>query len=117
MLTCPIFRSILSCVSADAQSSCCTALIKPWISFGKQPAAPQGRAWQDVLDRFEAIQDDWSAIEAVVHLELLLEAEGRLIEEKRRESVRSVLISYTASVQLYSSECEVGSRAAGVSRR
>jgi hypothetical protein len=48
------------------------------------------RAWQDVLDRFEAIQDEWSAIEAVVHLELLLEAEGRLIEEKRREPLRPV---------------------------
>jgi len=42
------------------------------------------------LDRFEAIQDQWSALEAVVHLELLLEAEGRLIEEKRREPVHVV---------------------------
>ena len=42
------------------------------------------------MDRFEAIQDDWSAMEAVVHLEVLLEAEGRLIEEKRREPLRPV---------------------------
>jgi hypothetical protein len=41
-----------------------------------------GRAWQDVLQRFEAIQDAWSAMEAVVQLELLLEAEKLLIGEK-----------------------------------
>jgi hypothetical protein len=42
-----------------------------------------GRPWQDVLRDFEAIRDEWSAIEAVVHLELLLEAEGLLIEENQ----------------------------------
>jgi hypothetical protein len=31
---------------------------------------------------FEAARDEWSAMEAVVHLELLLEAEGLLIEER-----------------------------------
>ena len=41
-----------------------------------------GPPWQDLLQIFEAIQDEWSAIEAVVHLELMLEAEGLLIEEK-----------------------------------
>ena len=41
-----------------------------------------GRQWQDVLRSFEAIRDEWSAMEAVVNLELLLEAEGLLIEEK-----------------------------------
>ena len=40
------------------------------------------RAWQDVLQSFEAARDEWSAMEAVVHLELLLEAEGLLIEER-----------------------------------
>lgn len=40
------------------------------------------RAWKDLLQTFDAIRDEWSAIEAVVHLELLLEAEGLLIEEK-----------------------------------
>ena|SRR6266496_1364609 len=61
------------------------------LNFVRQEArSAPSRAWQDVLDRFEAIQDDWSAIEAVVHLELLLEAEGRLIEEKRREPLRDV---------------------------
>jgi hypothetical protein len=30
----------------------------------------------------EAARDEWSAMEAVVHLELLLEAEGLLIEER-----------------------------------
>jgi hypothetical protein len=42
-----------------------------------------GRLWQDVLRDFETIRDEWSAIEAVVHLEFLLEAEGLLIEENQ----------------------------------
>ena len=41
-----------------------------------------GHAWRDVLQSFEAAQDEWSAMEAAVHLELLLEAEGLLIEER-----------------------------------
>src|SRR6266481_1719706 len=36
------------------------------------------RAWQDVLQSFDAARDEWSAMEAVVHLELLLEARGLL---------------------------------------
>jgi hypothetical protein len=44
------------------------------------PTRP-GRAWRDVLQKFEEAQDEWSAMEAVVNLELLLEAEGLLIEE------------------------------------
>ncbi len=39
-------------------------------------------AWRDVLQSFEAARDEWSAMEAVVRLELLLEAEGLLIEER-----------------------------------
>ena len=39
------------------------------------------RAWEDVLQRFEAAGDEWSAMEAVVHLELLLEAGDLLIEK------------------------------------
>ena len=38
------------------------------------------RAWQDVLQSFEAARDEWNAMEAVVHLELLLEARGLLVE-------------------------------------
>src|SRR5262249_39623163 len=34
------------------------------------------RPWQDLLQSFEAARDEWSAMEAVVHLELLLEAEA-----------------------------------------
>ena len=34
------------------------------------------RVWQDVLQSFEAARDEWSAMEAVVQLELLLEAGG-----------------------------------------
>jgi hypothetical protein len=38
------------------------------------------RAWRDLLQNFEAARDEWSAMEAVVKLELLLEAEGLLVE-------------------------------------
>jgi hypothetical protein len=37
------------------------------------------RAWQDLLSSFEAARDEWSAMEAVVHLELVLEAAGLLM--------------------------------------
>jgi hypothetical protein len=40
-----------------------------------------GRAWQDMLESFEAAWDEWSTMEAVVKLELLLEAESLLLEE------------------------------------
>jgi hypothetical protein len=41
-----------------------------------------GHGWRDLLQSFEAAQDEWSAMETVVHLELLLEAEGLLTEER-----------------------------------
>jgi len=57
------------------------------LNFVRQTATSMSsRKWQDVLARFEAIQDEWSAIEAVVHLELQLETEGRLIEERLQRS-------------------------------
>jgi hypothetical protein len=40
------------------------------------------RAWRDLLQNFEAARDEWSAMEAVVKLELVLEAEGSLVEEE-----------------------------------
>jgi hypothetical protein len=46
-------------------------------------------AWQDLLRSFEAARDEWSAMEAVVHLELVLEAGGLLIEERRAYASRS----------------------------
>src|SRR5258707_2218621 len=39
------------------------------------------RAWEEVLQNLEAARDEWTAMEAVVHLELLLEAGGLLIEK------------------------------------
>jgi hypothetical protein len=47
------------------------------------------RAWRDLLQSFEAARDEWSAMEAVVKLELLLEAEGLLIEEETAYASRS----------------------------
>jgi hypothetical protein len=48
----------------------------------KMTSSHSSREWQDMLQRFEAIRDEWSAIEAVVNLELLLESRGLLIEEQ-----------------------------------
>jgi hypothetical protein len=42
----------------------------------------QGHQWPSILQRFEAIRDEWTGMEAVVHLELLLEAERLLIEQE-----------------------------------
>jgi hypothetical protein len=47
------------------------------------------RPWQDLLQSFEAARDEWSAMEAVVHLELLLEAGDLLIEEGTAYASRS----------------------------
>jgi len=47
------------------------------------------RVWQDVLQSFEAARDEWSAMEAVVQLELLLEAGGLLIEQGTAYDSRS----------------------------
>ena len=47
------------------------------------------RAWQDLLQSFEAARDEWSAMEAIVHFELLLEAGGLLIEEGTAYASRS----------------------------
>jgi len=38
------------------------------------------RAWADMLQSFEAAVDEWSAMEAVVRLELLLEGRDLLIQ-------------------------------------
>jgi hypothetical protein len=48
----------------------------------KMTLSRPGHAWRDVLQSFAAARDEWSAMEAVVHFELLLEAEGLLIEER-----------------------------------
>jgi hypothetical protein len=40
----------------------------------------RGHQWQNILQRFEGIRDEWTGMEAVI--ELLLEAERLLIEEK-----------------------------------
>ena len=44
-----------------------------------------GRAdgpWSRLLQAFQDARDEWTAMETVVQLELALEIEGRLIEEK-----------------------------------
>src|SRR6266536_6527902 len=53
----------------------------------KMTLSRSGHAWRDVLQSFQAARDEWSAMEAVVHLELLLEAEGLLIEERPAHDV------------------------------
>jgi len=49
----------------------------------KVSLSSRDRAWQEILQSFEAARDEWNAIEVVVHLELLLEARGLLIEASR----------------------------------
>jgi len=39
------------------------------------------RAWEEVLQSLKAARDEWTAMEAVVHLELLLEERNMLIEQ------------------------------------
>jgi hypothetical protein len=48
----------------------------------RMASSHSGPEWRDLLQRFDAIRDEWSAIEAVVNFELLLEAKGLLIEEQ-----------------------------------
>jgi hypothetical protein len=52
----------------------------------KMTLSRPGHPWRDVLQSFEAAQNEWSAMEAVVQLELLLEAEGLLMEESRAQA-------------------------------
>jgi hypothetical protein len=47
------------------------------------------RAWEEVLQNLEAARDEWSAMEAIVHFELLVEAGGLLIEEGTAYASRS----------------------------
>ena len=47
----------------------------------RMPLNIPSRAWQDALEEFEAVWDEWSAMEAVVHFEILLEAKGLLLIE------------------------------------
>ena len=49
------------------------------------------RAWEEVLQNLEAARDEWTAMEAVVHLELLLEARDLLIEESTAPSCSSYI--------------------------
>jgi hypothetical protein len=55
----------------------------------KLALSSSNRAWRDLLQMFEAARDEWSAMEAVVKLELLLEAEGLLIEQETAYPSRS----------------------------
>ena len=59
------------------------------VDFIRKVALSADRSWQDLLQSFEAARDEWSAMEAVVHLELVLEAGGLLIEEGTAYAARS----------------------------
>jgi hypothetical protein len=77
---CLTFQSIRSFVLARAHRLYCDARPKLLTLFARQHSPD--RAWQDLLRSFEAARDEWTAMEAVVHLELVLEAAGLLIEER-----------------------------------
>jgi hypothetical protein len=48
----------------------------------KMSLRSRDRAWHDLLENFETAKDEWSAMEAVVQFELLLQKRGLLIEEE-----------------------------------
>ena len=52
----------------------------------KTTLSSPSRAWEEVLQSLEAARDEWTAMEAVVHLELLLEARNMLIEQSNHVS-------------------------------
>ena len=58
------------------------------VKFVKQMmlARPDG-PWTTLLQALQDARDEWSAMEAVVQLEITLEAEGRLVEEKQPQSI------------------------------
>ena len=58
------------------------------VDFIRKVSSPE-HPWRDLLQSFEAARDEWSAMEAVVHLELVLEAGGLLIEEATAYAARS----------------------------
>jgi hypothetical protein len=55
----------------------------------KTTLSSPNRAWEDVLQNLEVARDEWTAMEAVVHLELLLEAGDLLIEKSTAYASRS----------------------------
>jgi hypothetical protein len=52
--------------------------------------------WTRLLRALEDARDEWSAMEAVVQLELALEVEGRLIEEKPSFGSRGTSLAKSA---------------------
>ena len=58
-------------------------------------ARPDG-PWTMLLQAFQDTQDEWSAMEAVVQLEIALEAEGRLVEEKQPARLQSMPLARSA---------------------
>jgi hypothetical protein len=67
------------------------------VKFLKQMmlARPDG-PWTTLLQALQDAQDEWSAMEAVVQLEITLEAEGRLVEEKQPSGAQSIPLARSA---------------------
>ena len=67
------------------------------LTFLKQMslASPTG-PWPEILQALENVTDEWTAMEAVVRLEIALEAEGRLIEEKQSPRLEPMPIAQSA---------------------
>jgi hypothetical protein len=64
-------------------------VLRRTIEFIRKAAlSSPNRAWEEVLQSLEAARDELSAMEAVVQLELLLEARDLLIEESRAYTSR-----------------------------
>jgi hypothetical protein len=78
---CVTFQSIRSCASARDPPVVLRRTTEAVDFIRKVAVSTPDRPWQDLLQSFEAAGDEWSAMEAIVHFELLLEAGGLLIEE------------------------------------
>ena len=52
--------------------------------------------WTTLLQALQDARDEWSAMEAVVQLEITLEAEGRLVEEKQPSEAQSIPLARSA---------------------
>jgi hypothetical protein len=74
----PIDPTLLIRVNPPVILRCTTEAVK---FIRKMGLSTRGRAWQDLLENFEAAKDEWSAMEAVVQLEVFLEQGGLLIED------------------------------------
>jgi hypothetical protein len=93
MLDLPIDPELRIRATPDRVLRCTSDAVKFLRQMGvSRPDGP----WTRLLRAFEDARDEWSAMEAVVQLELALEVEGRLIEEKPSFGFRGTSLAKSA---------------------